>query len=130
MKLVIGGAYQGKTAAAMELYQLRDEDILDGASCSPEEIYKAKAVRNFHMLIRRLLKEKGSASDLAQSIIAENPGICIITNEVGYGIVPIDVFEREWREACGRVCCILAEYADEMVRVTAGCCMYLKGKES
>ena len=36
------------------------------------------------------------------------------------GIVPIDSFEREYRERTGRILVKLAEQADEVVRVVCG----------
>ena len=44
----------------------------------------------------------------------------IITDEIGSGIVPLDVKEREWREVHGRICCQLAGRADAVFRVIAG----------
>ncbi|MFR1299013.1 MAG: bifunctional adenosylcobinamide kinase/adenosylcobinamide-phosphate guanylyltransferase [Blautia massiliensis (ex Durand et al. 2017)] len=32
----------------------------------------------------------------------------LVSEEVGYGIVPADAFERQYREAVGRVCTALA----------------------
>ena len=50
----------------------------------------------------------------------QNPRIVIVTNEVGYGIVPMEKEERVWRELCGRTCTNLASFADEVVRVCCG----------
>ena len=47
-------------------------------------------------------------------------GLVIISDEIGYGLVPVDVFEREYREKSGRVNCYLAEKADQVIRVVCG----------
>ena len=49
-----------------------------------------------------------------------------MTNELGYGIVPIDPFDRSWRELTGRICTELAEHADEVTRVVCGIPVVLK----
>lgn len=128
MKLVIGGAYQGKTDAACQLFGYAKENIADGSVCSLDEITKCTAISSFHLYMKRWLKEnpEKSAEDLANFIISENPTVLIITNEIGYGIVPMEREERDWREFTGRVCCILAKEADTVVRVVAGVPMFLK----
>ena len=42
-------------------------------------------------------------------------------DEIGNGIVPLDAFEREYREQTGRAEILLAKKADEVVRVI--CCL-------
>ena len=44
----------------------------------------------------------------------------LISDEIGYGLVPIDDFEREYREFHGRVMTELAEQADRVERVVCG----------
>ena len=59
-------------------------------------------------------------------LLQENPDLIIVTDEVGYGIVPMDAKDREWREACGRVCTKLAAHAAQVVRVCCGIGTQLK----
>lgn len=59
-------------------------------------------------------------ADETEKILSDNPDIVIITDEIGSGIVPLDVKEREWREVHGRICCQLAGRADAVFRVIAG----------
>ena len=44
----------------------------------------------------------------------------IICDEIGNGIVPLDAFEREYREHTGRILIELAGKADEVVRIICG----------
>ena len=120
MILIIGGAYQGKQSYASKTYNLTDPDWKDGQTCTIEDLKTAKAVHHFHSFIRRELEEGGSVRDLAEMIWKENPDLIIVTDEVGYGIVPMDAKDREWREACGRVCTKLAAHAAQVVRVCCG----------
>ena len=105
---------------------LTDPDWKDGQTCTIEDLKTAKAVRHFHSFIRRELDEGGSVRDLAEIIWKENPDLIIVTDEVGYGIVPMDAKDREWREACGRVCTKLAAHAAQVVRVCCGIGTQLK----
>ena len=41
-------------------------------------------------------------------------------NELGYGVVPIDKFDREYRETTGRVCTRLAKKSKSVVRIICG----------
>lgn len=118
MELIIGGAWQGQLEYAQEQYPF--QEFIDGAVCSEEELYSCKAVYDFQEFIKNYLSEKGDAGNLAESIIDKNPEIIIVSNEVGYGIVPMDAFERKYREAVGRVCTKLAAASNTVVRVVCG----------
>ena len=60
--------------------------------------------------------EEGTAEELLE----KNPDICVVTNELGYGVVPADAFDRKYREATGRICEKLAAGSDEVHRVICG----------
>ena len=64
---------------------------------------------------------------LGKELYEKNPQIVVVTDEVGYGIVPMEAEERAWREACGRVCTVLAQQAEEVVRVCCGIGRRIKG---
>ncbi|KIR01579.1 hypothetical protein P261_00393 [Lachnospiraceae bacterium TWA4] len=51
----------------------------------------------------------------------------LVSNELGYGIVPMDAFDRKYRETTGRICCMIAEQADEVYRVVCGLPQKIKG---
>ena len=57
----------------------------------------------------------------------ENSEIVLITDEIGYGIVPADAFYREYRETHGRVCTQIAAEAKEVHRVICGIGTVIKG---
>ena len=131
MKMIIGGAYQGKTAFAENLTGILPQEWIDGAACAPDDIYTCRGIRNFHEYIRRVLQAGGDPARLPAELSAElmtrNPKIVIVTNELGYGIVPMDPEDRSWREADGRICAALAAEADEVWRVICGIGQKLKG---
>ena len=49
-----------------------------------------------------------------------NPDIVVVSQEVGYGVVPMDAFDRKYREAVGRVCTGLASKSKKVTRVVCG----------
>lgn len=126
MILITGGAYQGKRAFAQQNYNIKSEDILDCAECEIEKILSAGCVCNFHTAVRKMLENGINPLEYAQKIIDRNNDIIIITNEIGCGIIPIEKSEREWREAVGKVCCILASNAESVIRVTCGIPLTIK----
>jgi hypothetical protein len=69
---------------------------------------------------RDFLHLEQDAETFAERLCACNPEILIVSNELGYGVVPMEKADRLWREAAGRICCALASRADEVVRVVCG----------
>ena len=120
MILITGGAFQGKKAYAKKRFALEEQDMVNGADCTEAELLKARAVADFQEYVRRVLKEGGDPSLLAEKLYAENPDILVITNELGSGVIPADPFDRQWREASGRAACDLAKYAAQVHRVVCG----------
>lgn len=118
MEMIIGGAYQGKTDYAKEKHpQIK---WVDGAAVSETELMAAQGVLNFQEYIRRELRAGKETADLAEKLINGNPELVIVSQEVGYGVVPVDAFDRKYREAVGRVCTKLAAYSKKVTRVACG----------
>lgn len=128
MKLVIGGAYQGKLAYAKKEFAKAGMSWTDGALCPFEDIYTCQAVWHFESFIRRMMAEGKDTKGLAASIAEKNPDIIIVSTEIGYGLVPVDAFAREYREQAGRVCTELAASASRVDRVVCGIGTTLKGE--
>ena len=115
MKLVTGGAYQGKLGYAKELYP--DVVWKDGAECGLQDIETCEALDRFHLFVRRWLEAGRTKEELIDTVLKKNSGILIVCDEVGCGLVPVDAFEREYREAVGRICTAFADRADRVDRV-------------
>lgn len=118
MEMIIGGAFQGKSAYAEKKYP--DKKWILGASASEEEILSAGGILGFHEYIRREMKAGKDVSGLAKMLIEKNPQVILVSDEVGYGVVPVDAFDRAYREAVGRVCTELASFSSCVVRVVCG----------
>lgn len=125
MIMVIGGSFQGKESFANAELKLQDT-LIDGADCSYDAIFTCKGIKNFHLFVKRFLSEEKLTS-LVDHLVKTNPEIVIISDEIGYGIVPIDKIERKWREQTGRICCQLMQHTSTCYRVTAGIGRKIKG---
>lgn len=120
MIFVTGGCFQGKQQWVLQNCQVHPFRVADGAVCSMEAIKSAGVLDHFHLLVRRWMQAGKIPADETEKILSDNSNIVIITDEIGSGIVPLDVKEREWREVHGRICCQLAGRADAVFRVIAG----------
>lgn len=126
MWLISGGAYQGKLVYALTLTNRNEQEVADGMECSMQELLEKPLVNHFHLWIDRMLKEEKDLSTLVDKIIDHNPDIVIIVDELGCGIVPMDPYDRMYRELTGRICCRLAKEAEEVHRVVCGIGMVIK----
>lgn len=118
MILVTGGCFQGKTAYACKTFGVPEEETADGAVCPPEALYQTRLLYHFHEYIRRLM-EAGQELPV-ERLLQENPDVILVTNELGYGVVPVDRFDRAYREKTGRICCRIAKEARQVHRVVCG----------
>lgn len=126
MKLIVGGAFQGKKAFAAKQFSVSLDDFADGMDCAFEEIYEKPVIVHFHEYVRRLQEKGIDTSGLVDEIWGRIPGSVIICNELGCGVVPMDSFDRAYREAVGRACIRAAELSDEVYRVVCGIGMRIK----
>jgi hypothetical protein len=112
MKFVVGGAYQGKTAAACEMFGLDESEIVSGSVCGFEEAFAAKCINSYHRLIERLIVEGVNPVDFTKKLCLENSNTVIIMDEIGCGIVPAEKSERIRREETGRCGCMISSASD------------------
>ena len=104
MEFYIGGMAQGKKAYVLQERGIAKEEIWD----------------DFEVWFREELQGKKPAEEDARAILAGRPEIAIICDEVGNGIVPMDAFEREYRETAGRICQRIAGASEAVYRVICG----------
>lgn len=89
------------------------------------EISDSQAVLHLELVIKRLMEQDSETENWEEelfSALQDKEGIekVITANEIGYGIVPLDPFERLYREKEGRFCQRLAACAREVQRVICG----------
>lgn len=128
MILVIGGAYQGKEEYVRNL--LREE------SAGMRKAGEYEIVNAYHLKIKEQMKAGEEPLEAARALLEAVEGktspddaeechgsgktLVVICDEVGCGVVPMDAFERAWREKVGRVCCYFAKEAAQVIRVVCG----------
>ena len=109
MILVTGGAYQGKIAFAETLLEQRKQAGREG-TLFPQ----------FHEWVKDCMKAERNIEEELREKLEQDPDQIIVCNELGCGVVPMDAFERAWRERTGRLTCELAKQAEAVYRVTCG----------
>ena len=111
MMFVIGPLFSGKKAFAMAQLGCTKETLADNGVWDAQNLVDANMTEeNLTALADRLAKHK-----------------VVIATEIGSGVVPIEEKERVRRELAGRLCCLLAERAETVVRVFCGIPLVLKG---
>lgn len=124
MILVTGGAFQGKTEFAKTLKEnlinKEQPKIVDAQTIMTENLQQIDIVKDFHLLIRRLLEQGLDARREVSKLLEKNPNLILVVDELGCGIIPADAFERSYRETVGRICCEIAADAQAVYRVNCG----------
>ena len=124
MKLVFGGAYQGKLTWAREIYGLSREqchDCREGLPQGPKEcLYHLEAfsyacAKAGLDAVREMEDRRGLWQDSV-----------LILRDIGSGVVPMDKTERAWREENGRLLRYLAKEAERVSRIFCGLEEHLK----
>ncbi|WP_199615613.1 bifunctional adenosylcobinamide kinase/adenosylcobinamide-phosphate guanylyltransferase [Paenibacillus alkalitolerans] len=71
----------------------------------------------------------GRVDMLAEVLRRFQGDILLVTNEVGYGIVPATPLGRKFRDVCGRMNQTIADVSDRVFLVTAGIPIELKSRQ-
>lgn len=126
MKLVIGGRAQGKLNYVLQHMTDENYQIYDGVFPDEGELFNLSKknewliVNHFHNWVNKELKENRNPEEELEAFLKKGVRFVIISDEIGNGIVPVDAFERDYRERTGRMLITLASQADEVVRVLCG----------
>lgn len=124
MRLIIGGYAQGKLDYAVKKYNVSEKNIFDYDLPTKEELEASAGsvilINTLHRWIKKRIKEGKRPEDEIASFVKKNPDCIIICDEIGNGIVPMDAFERVYRERTGRILISLAAEADEVERIICG----------
>lgn len=137
MELYIGGYAQGKLDYVKNKYEGQKWCILDGQKAGVDLAAEVETVidkknresvlfYHFHLWVKRLLAEGENPEQRTKDFLKKYPDCIILADEVGNGIVPIEVQEREYRERLGRILISLAAKAERVERVICGMGQRLK----
>lgn len=119
MDLVIGGAYQGKKAFALENFPLTEKDIYTCAwDAAPD--WNARCLEHLERYVYYCVKNGLP--------VAETPreDAVLLCDDIFCGVVPIDPAERAWREETGRMLGRVTARAGSVHRVFCGLALRLK----
>ena len=119
MHLIIGGKYMGKLAYARKLYGGHIA-ICDLSISEPDSITHAAIVTNLQDGVRTLMKQGINVREFFDLHLKEHRNSILIGDEIGSGLVPMEPFERAWRDETGFLYQTLAQEADIVDRIWAG----------
>lgn len=129
MILVVGGACQGKRQVCRRLLGIEEayyrERLADGRTDVAETALEKPYVAAFHLFLRQVLERGECAEDYTKQLLDAEPEI-VSMDEVGCGIVPMERFEREYRDAAGLCGQMLAAEAEQVYRVCCGIAVCIK----
>ena len=120
MKLIIGGAYQGKLTYVLEQYQVDKEEVYYASMTCSELPADKKIVYHLEQWVLACQKEGLNAIEKLNEYLQKFPDAVLICEDVSCGVVPVDPKVRQWREAVGRCTAALSQRADEVVRLFCG----------
>ena len=109
----------GQCGLETKLFETEDA-IKKGADEIDYVINISKAKMGDWDFIKKEMEEGSSVEALAEELIRKNPEVILVSDEVGYGVVPVDAFQRAYREAVGRTCTKLASFSRKVTRVVCG----------
>lgn len=126
MKLIFGGAFQGKLEYAKKNYDIKSVHDC-GAGISPEAgeagsepDFSKDAVCALEKFVLKCVREGREAADYFKDNKDKWQNKVLILTDVSQGIVPMDKELRAFREMNGRLMLYLAAEAEEVVRVFCG----------
>ena len=118
MKLIIGGAYQGKREYAKTAYQLTDGDIF---TCNGESIdFSHPCIDKIEEFTFSLVKDGKDPVAYFEEHKNEWKDAVLICQDIFCGVVPMDADLRQWRQETGRLCQYLTKNADSVSRIFCG----------
>ena len=145
MRLYIGGYGQGKLSYVLKELHTEEscivdegnyEDFIDEISYKNEDssisgMNKSKAtlvVNHLHLIVRAMMKQGCGIDEIETEImkLADIEDLAVICDEIGNGLIPMEHFEREYRDAVGGILQKLATKAARVTRLVCGIGMVIK----
>lgn len=125
MKMIIGGAYQGKLEYAKNTFN--KEDVYYCREDAAELDLSKPIIYGMEKFVMACVKSGIEAKEYLQENRAQLEDKIVICTDVSQGIVPMEAELRAMREMNGRACIYLAAEAEEVHRVFCGLGQKIKG---
>ncbi|MDR0863093.1 MAG: bifunctional adenosylcobinamide kinase/adenosylcobinamide-phosphate guanylyltransferase [Oscillospiraceae bacterium] len=120
MKLIIGGAYQGKLDYALSHYGFTRNDVHFCAEDETALVTDKPVLYGFERWVLALVRSGRDVRVEVEAVLPRLSDKVVIATDISAGVVPIDPVIRAWREDSGRATVRLAGVADEVVRLFVG----------
>jgi len=120
MILIFGGVYQGKLNYALERFGITENDV---GYCTGEDIMYPEDKKIIYEIDKWILSLIHANKDVLGGVkrfIEDNGDSIVICNDISCGVVPMDPIMRKWRESVGKSLGMLAQNADEVIRLYCG----------
>lgn len=118
MRLIIGGAWQGKGRFARQRFGLKPEDIFYCAGREPD--FSSPCVAGLEEFTLSCVKAGRDSVAFFKENWERWQHSVLILGDISAGVVPLDGEIRAWREENGRLGRYLAEQAETVHRIFCG----------
>ena len=119
MKLIFGGAYQGKLDYAKKKNNLTDGQIF-ACTENSEVDFSARCIYGIEAYALRCVREGTDVVQVFREHREDWQDSILICRDIFCGVVPIQAEQRAWREQTGRLCAYLSSEAASVVRIFCG----------
>lgn len=130
MKMIFGGAYQGKLEYALKKYNISEYDVFYCSSEMPEIDLSKRIIYGLENFSKACETAGESSEEMLMDILRSNEDTScdriFISEDISCGIVPMDKTERSWRENHGRMMIKLANRCTSVERIFCGIPMKIK----
>ena len=124
MKLIIGGAFQGKLDFARQAYDLKDGDIFH---CTDTKIdFSKRCITDIEEFTYACTEKNIDALAYFQEHESQWQDSILICQDIFCGVVPLGADLRAWRNSTGSLCQYLTERAESVSRIFCGLEQVLK----
>lgn len=118
MNLIIGGAYQGKTAYAMKKHGFSADDFFICEGCDID--FSKPCVAHLERFVLACVRQGVDCVKYMKSYKPLWEATTFICGDLSCGIVPMEKENRDWRNETGKLCHYLSGNAESVVRIFCG----------
>lgn len=118
MKLIIGGAYQGKREFVKNTFGLTEADIF---TCDGMEIdFSKPCIDKLEEFSYACIQAGKEPLEILKQHRAQWQDSIFICQDIFCGVVPLGADMRLWRNETGRLCQFLSKEAEQVSRIFCG----------